>query len=75
MSKGQQLHIESLSVTDFIDHVNSQFIQYAACGVFRLGKLNDMYVVLNRSSKVIFSSGFASNALKAYISEIKNNAS
>ena len=75
MSIGQQRHIESLSVEDFIKHTNNEFIQYAACSIFRLGKINQEYVVLNRTSGIIFSSEFASQALETYKTEIIKNQS
>ena len=72
MTNGTKIHIESLSLGNFIEHVNDSFISYAASGVYRLGWKGGCYVVLNRNSEIIYSSMQPYLALETYISLLEN---
>ena len=73
LSKGQEIHLESLSLDNYISHVNSEFITYASCGIFRLGWKGGCYVVLDRNSEMLFYSMQPYQALSKYIELIKEN--
>ena len=71
LSKGQEMHLQSLSLDNYISHVNSEFITYASCSGFRLGKINQRYTVLDKNSEVMFASLYAKDAFDKYIESIK----
>lgn len=73
MTNGTTVHIESLSVDSYIEHIKDSFILYASSGVYRLGWKGGSYVVLNRNSEVIYNSMQPYLALGKYISLLENH--